>query len=73
MWPVHPYRIAPVMPAEPALRAPEPGLRLPFGVMTTLGAVQVASGVLHPAPLQTAFGGACVLAGLAWLVGHRRR
>jgi uncharacterized membrane protein YgdD (TMEM256/DUF423 family) len=70
---MHPYRTSPSCePTESVER--EPGLRLAFGVMTFVGAVQVASALLHrdPPSLQTLFGGACFVAGMAWLLRHRR-
>ena len=72
---MHPYRDP--SPPEPArdLPAREPGLRLAFGVMTFVAAVQVASAIPHPGPpsLQTLFGGACFIAGMAWLLRHCHR
>jgi hypothetical protein len=64
------------MPLEsgPDAAASEQGLRLAFRVMTFVGAVQVAIAIPHPGPpsLQTLFGGACFIAGTAWLLRHRR-
>jgi hypothetical protein len=46
-----------------------------MGVMTLVGAVQVAIALPHPEipSLQIVFGGACFAAGLGWLLRHRRR
>jgi hypothetical protein len=49
----------------------ERGLRLAVRVMTVAGVVEVAS--LATLSLQTVFGAACCVAGLAWLVRHRGR
>ena len=70
---MHPYRTAP--PVVDAQDSDEGGLRLALGVLAVLGAVQLASGVVAAAPLslESAFGGACFVAGLAGLVRHRRR
>jgi hypothetical protein len=71
---MHPYR-DPSFP-EPTRDLPvrEPGLRLAFGVMTFVAAVQVAVAIPHsgPASLQTLFGGACLIAGM-WLLRHCHR
>jgi len=71
---VHPYRTPSPPPAESTAIARD-GRKLAFGVLTFVGAVQVASALPHPgAPeLQTLFGAACFAAGLAWLIrsGHR--
>jgi hypothetical protein len=72
---MHPYRDP--SPPEPAreLAAREPGLQLAFGVMTFVAAVQVAAAIPHHGPpsLQSLFGGACFLAGMAWLLRHCHR
>lgn len=72
---MHPYRDA--SPSEPERDSPasEPGPGLAFGVMTVVGAVQVAIALPHSGlpSLQTVFGGACFIAGVAWLVRHRDR
>jgi hypothetical protein len=69
---MHPYRISSLLEPsrEPAVR--EPGLRLAFGVMTAVAAVQVAIAIPHPGSLvlQTLFGGVCLLAGMTGLVRH---
>lgn len=71
---MHPYRTPLPPESEPDVAAGEPGLRLAFRVMTFVGAVQVASAIAHSGPpsLQTLFGGACFLAGMAWLLRHRQ-
>lgn len=72
---MHPYRDT--SSQEPARDGAEiePGLRLAFRVMTFVGAVQVAVAIPHSGPpsLQTLFGGACFIAGMAWLLRHRHR
>lgn len=72
---MHPYRHASPPGAERDIATLEPGLRLAFGVMTFVGAVQVAISIPHSGPpsLQTLFGGACFIAGTAWLLRHRHR
>jgi hypothetical protein len=72
---MHPYRDGSPPEPEHDLAASEPGLRLAFGVMAFVGAVQVAIAIPHSGPpsLQTLFGGACFVAGMAWLLRHRRR
>jgi hypothetical protein len=49
------------------------GRKLAFGVLTFVGAVQVASALLHLGTpgWQTLFGAACFIAGLSWLIRHR--
>jgi hypothetical protein len=72
---MHPYR-DPSPPQGPEdLPAREPGLRLAFGVMTFVAAVQVAASIPHygPLSLQTVFGGACFIAGVVWLLRHCHR
>lgn len=71
---MHPYRDSSLPDPEHDIAASEPGLRLAFCVMTFVGAVQVAIAVPRSGPpsLQTLFGGACFIAGLAWLLRHRR-
>jgi hypothetical protein len=71
---MHPYRTSSAS-EEPEIAEREPGLRLAFGVTTFVGAVQVAIALPPSCPpsLQTWFGGACFVAGLAWLLRHRRR
>ena len=72
---MHPYRTS--SPPEPEIddHASDHGLRLAFGVMTFVGAVQVAIALPHAGPpsTQTLFGGACFIAGLAWLLRHCQR
>jgi len=72
---MHPYRTL-LQDAQPAVDAEtEHGLRLAFRVMTAAGLVEVASAApsLAALSLQTVFGAACCVAGLAWLVRHRGR
>jgi hypothetical protein len=71
---MHPYRTPFPSESESDVAASEPELRLAFRVMTFVGAVQVASAILQPGPpsLQTLFGGACFIAGMAWLLRHRQ-
>lgn len=71
---MHPYRAPLPSESEPEVSASEPGLRLAFRVMTFVGAVQVAIAIPHcgPPSLQTLFGGACFIAGMAWLLRHHR-
>jgi hypothetical protein len=71
---MHPYRTPLPSESEPDIAASEPGLRLAFRVMTLVGAVQVASAIPNSgsSSLQTLFGGACFIAGMAWLLRHRR-
>lgn len=63
---MHRYRDSPLEP-ERDIATREPGLRLAFGVMTFVGAVQVATAISHSGPpsLQTLFVGACFIAGMA--------
>ena len=71
---MHPYR-TPCLP-EPETRATDDGALCAFGVMTFVGAIQVAAALVLPVPAaQTLFGGACTVAGVAWLLraGRRRR
>ena len=70
---MHPYR-TPCFP-EPETSNDDDGARCAFGVMTFVGAVQVAAALLHPGvPFAHALlGGACVIAGIAWLVRSARQ
>ena len=70
---MHPYRDPYTL--QPQVTAVDEGSRLAFGVMTIVGAVQVASAMLYPgAPwTETLFGAACFLVGVVWLVRHRDR
>ena len=71
---MHPYRTS--SPPEPDHEdTGDHGLRLAIGVMTFVGAVQVAIALPHSGPpsTQTMFGGACFIAGLAWLLRHCQR
>ena len=75
---MHPYRNDSAPEPEHDIDASEPGLRLAFRVMAFVGAVQVAIAIPHfghpgPPSLQTLFGGACFIAGMAWLLRHRHR
>jgi hypothetical protein len=68
-----PYR-TPCPPAREPEVAELDGARLAFAVMTVAAAVQVASALVCPVPLaQTLLGASCCVAGLRWLVRHRRR
>jgi hypothetical protein len=70
---MHPYRTLLQEPPPSVDVETERGLRLAIWVTTTAGIVQVASALPRAAPVswQTAFGGACFVAGLVWLVRHR--
>lgn len=71
---MHPYRTSLPSESRSDVAASEPGLRLAFCVMTFVGAIQVTLAIPHSGPrsLQTLFGGACFIAGMAWLLRHRR-
>lgn len=72
---MHPYRDSSAPEPGHDIAASEPGLRLAFAVMTVVAAVQVAVAIPHSGSpsLQTMFGGACFIAGMAWLLRHRHR
>lgn len=71
---MHPYRTPLPSASDLDVAASDQGLRLAFRVMTFVGAVQVAIAIPQPGPpsLQTLFGGGCLIAGMAWLLRHRR-
>ena len=60
---------------EPRVAVRVDGKRLVFGVLTLVGAVQVAIALPHPGSpsVPTLFGAACLVAGLGWLLRHRER
>lgn len=60
---------------EANVAAGDDGCRLAFRVLTFVSAVQVAIALPHSGlpSTQTLFGAACFVAGLAWLLWHRRR
>lgn len=70
---MHPYRTPSPPGPETTVAVTDDGGKLAFGVLTAVGAVQVAIALPHPgAPsAQTLFGAACFVAGLAWLIRHR--
>lgn len=70
---MHPYRTSSYPDPETDVAISGDGRALAFGVLTVVGAVQVASALLHPGTpaSQTLFGAACFVAGLAWLIRHR--
>jgi hypothetical protein len=71
---MHPYRISCPPEPETNVAAGDDGERFAFRVLTFVGAVQVAAALPHsgPASGQTLFGAACFIAGLVWLLRHRR-
>lgn len=70
---MHPYRTPSPPQRETRVAATDDGRKLAFGVLTFVGAVQVASALAHPSTptWQTLFGAACFVAGVAWLIRHR--
>ena len=70
---MHPYRTPSPPHPETRVAVADDGRKLAFGVLTFVGAVQVASALPHPGipGWQTLFGAACFIAGLAWLIRHR--
>jgi uncharacterized membrane protein YgdD (TMEM256/DUF423 family) len=72
---MHPYRTACPPEPETANAASDDGVGLAFGVMTFVGAVQCVAALAHSGPpaSQTVIGGACFIAGLAWLLRRCHR
>ena len=70
---MHPYRTPSPPDPDLSVAATDDGRKLAFGVLTAVGAVQVASALPHPGTpsAQTLFGAACFVAGLVWLIRHR--
>ena len=70
---MHPYRTPTPPDPETRVAVTDDGCKLAFGVLTFVGAVQVASALLHAGPpsAQTLFGASCFIAGFAWLIRHR--
>jgi hypothetical protein len=74
LYSMHPYRAPPPRP-EPPLANGDDGCRFAFRVLIFFSGIQVAAALPQPGPPsgEAVFGAVCFVAGLSWLVRHRRR